>query len=117
MTLKTAEFISDAVPTVEDALAGAHEIIAEGVGDTAEFRSWITAITRLRKDCIKARSKMLKKDEKGVYEMYYDFQHPINKMVSHRILATNRGTRRHLEGRPWQMKKNHGLPTSQIDHE
>ena len=31
------------------------------------------------------------KDEKGVYEMYYDFQHPINKMVSHRILATNRG--------------------------
>ena len=38
---KAAEFISDAVPTVEDALAGAHEIIAEGVGDTAEFRSWI----------------------------------------------------------------------------
>ena len=36
---KAAEFISDAVPTVEDALAGAHEIIAEGVGDTAEFRS------------------------------------------------------------------------------
>ncbi len=87
---KAAEFISDAVPTVEDALAGAHEIIAEGVGDTAEFRSWIRSYYT-NKGLYQSTVKNAEKDEKGVYEMYYDFQHPINKMVSHRILATNRG--------------------------
>src|SRR5699024_7593478 len=35
--------------------------------------------------------KKAEKDEKGVYELYYDFSEPINKMVSHRVLATNRG--------------------------
>ena len=87
---KAAEFISDAVPTVEDALAGAHEIIAESVGDTAEFRSWIRSYYT-NKGLYQSTVKNAEKDEKGVYEMYYDFQHPINKMVSHRILATNRG--------------------------
>ncbi len=44
-------------------LAGARDH-CEGVGDTAEFRSWIRSITQT-KDCIKARSKMLEKDEKA----------------------------------------------------
>ena len=36
------------------------------------------------------------KDEKGVYEMYYDFAEPINKMVSHRVLASNRGEKEEI---------------------
>lgn len=78
------------VKTAEDALLGAHEIIAERVSDEPKFRTWIRDFTFNFGQYV-STVKDKEKDEKGVYEMYYDFSEPVNKMVSHRVLATNRG--------------------------
>ncbi|HRM24470.1 MAG TPA: Tex family protein, partial [Enterococcus aquimarinus] len=58
--------------------------------DSAEFRTWIREYTTKKGQYV-SQVKDAEKDEKKVYEMYYDFSEPIPKMVSHRILATNRG--------------------------
>ncbi len=78
------------VSSAEEALHGAHEIIAEQVSDNAKFRTWIRSYT-YNKGMYVSIVKDEQADEKGVYEMYYDFAEPVHKMVSHRILATNRG--------------------------
>ncbi|MBJ1622995.1 RNA-binding transcriptional accessory protein [Enterococcus faecium] len=78
------------VSSAEEALHGAHEIIAEQVSDNAKFRTWIRSYT-YNKGMYVSNVKDEQVDEKGVYEMYYDFAEPVHKMVSHRILATNRG--------------------------
>ena len=83
---KAAEGTNEAIPDPESALQGAHEIIAETIGDEPIYRSWIRSYFA-NKEVTRVHFAMLKKDEKGVYEMYYDFQHPINKMVSHRIFG------------------------------
>ncbi|WP_265457706.1 Tex family protein [Enterococcus sp. HY326] len=76
--------------STEEVLAGAHEILAEQIGDNAKFRTWIRSYT-FSKGAYVSQVKAAEKDEKEVYHMYYDFSEPIHKMVSHRILATNRG--------------------------
>ncbi|HFU5976587.1 TPA: Tex family protein [Enterococcus faecium] len=78
------------VSSAEEALHGAHEIIAEQVSDNAKFRTWIRSYT-YNKGMYVSNVKDEQADEKGVYEMYYDFAELVHKMVSHRILATNRG--------------------------
>lgn len=78
------------VSSAEEALHGAHEIIAEQVSDNAKFRTWNRSYT-YNKGMYVSNVKDEQADEKGVYEMYYDFAEPVHKMVSHRILATNRG--------------------------
>lgn len=78
------------VDSVEAALQGAHEIIAERVSDEPKFRSWIRDFTFKHGQYV-STVKDEEKDEKSVYEMYYDFSEPVSKMVSHRVLATNRG--------------------------
>lgn len=78
------------VSSAEEALHGTHEIIAEQVSDNAKFRTWIRSYT-YNKGMYVSNVKDEQADEKGVYEMYYDFAEPVHKMVSHRILATNRG--------------------------
>lgn len=78
------------VSSAEEALQGAHEIIAEQVSDNAKFRTWIRSY-KYNKGMYVSQVKDEQADEKGVYEMYYDFAEPVHKMVSHRILATNRG--------------------------
>ena len=78
------------ISSAEEALQGAHEIIAEQVSDNAKFRTWIRSYT-YNKGMYVSQVKDEQADEKGVYEMYYDFAEPVHKMVSHRILATNRG--------------------------
>ncbi|PFP17562.1 RNA-binding transcriptional accessory protein [Bacillus sp. AFS073361] len=89
---KAKQFLSEEkeVSTVEDAISGAKDIIAERVSDDAESRKWI------RKETFKSGSvvsvvKDAEKDEKNVYEMYYEYEEPINKIVPHRTLALNRG--------------------------
>ncbi len=81
------------VSSAEEALQGAHEIIAEQVSDNAKFRTWIRSYT-YNKGMYVSQVKDEQADEKGVYEMYYDFAEPVHKMVSHRILATNRGEKK-----------------------
>ncbi|WP_207940816.1 RNA-binding protein S1 [Enterococcus sp. DIV2402] len=87
---KAQSFVNEAIETSEEALQGAHEILAEQFGDSATFRTWIRSYL-FNKGSYVSKVKDADKDEKGVYEMYYDFSEPINKIVSHRILATNRG--------------------------
>ena len=75
------------VKTVEDAIQGAKDIIAEMISDVAEFRKDIRKII-YDKGVIATKAS---KDEKSVYEMYYDYTEAVKKIPSHRILAINRG--------------------------
>ena len=75
------------VLSVEDALKGANDIIAEIISDDAQIRKYI------RENALKYGVIVTKnaKDEKSVYDMYYDFSERVNNMASHRVLAINRG--------------------------
>ena len=76
------------VTTVEEALAGAKDIIAENISDEADYRTWIRNMT-LKEGMITSEAKDEKQE--SVYETYYHFSQPLNKMVGHRTLALNRG--------------------------
>jgi len=75
------------VLTVQDAINGALDIIAEIISDNAEFRKEIRELT-FRNGTIVTRGI---KEEKSEYQMYYDFSEPVKKIAPHRILAINRG--------------------------
>ena len=75
------------VETIEDAINGAKDIIAENISDNADFRKEIKRIC-YRDGLIVTKAS---KDEKSSYEMYYDFSEKVNRIPSHRILAINRG--------------------------
>ena len=75
------------VNSVEEAINGALDIIAENISDNPEYRKKIKRIC-YREGIINTKSA---KDEKSNYEMYYDFQEKVNRIPSHRILAINRG--------------------------
>ena len=74
--------------TVEDAIKGAMDIIAEQISDNAEYRKQIKRIC-YREGIIV--TKAVNSEEKSSYEMYYDFSEKVNRIPSHRILAINRG--------------------------
>ena len=76
------------VRTPQEALQGAQDIIAEGISDNADYRSYIREIT-VQEGVVTSSAK----DEKAqsVYEMYYHFEEPVRKMAGHRVLALNRG--------------------------
>ncbi len=87
-----AQFLNDDVPTPEDALAGARDIIAESVTEDADIRANARAQTRsAARLIIKLGDKA--KDERGIYEMYYDYQEMLSRIPPHRLLAINRGER------------------------
>lgn len=75
--------------SVEDALAGAHEIICEYLSDQANYRKWIRQWIH-RYAFLESKLKNPEKDTKKVYEMYYEYSEPISKIVPHRVLALNR---------------------------
>lgn len=76
------------VNTIEDAINGAKDIIAEIISDNAEYRENIRNMN-IKSGTIK--SEAVDKEEKTVYEMYYDFNESVNKIANHRVLALNRG--------------------------
>ncbi len=78
------------VPTVDDALAGVNDIIAEWISDEPTFRTYIREET-FKRGTVHADAKNAEQDEKRVYEMYYDYDETVRSIVSHRILALNRG--------------------------
>ena len=86
------EFITEEVPTVEDAIEGAMLIIAQNISEKAEYRERIREIY-LKYSIIesKASKKAAELDEKKVYNDYYEYAEKVEKMPSHRILALNRG--------------------------
>ncbi len=75
------------VPTVQDALQGAMDIIAEDVSDNAEYRKKLRSLT-FDYGSLTTRAA---KEEDSVYAMYYEFSEAIKKLPGHRILAINRG--------------------------
>ncbi|MEE3679423.1 Tex family protein [Bacillus safensis] len=89
---KAAAFMNEEkeVTNVEEALEGAQHIIAEQLADDPDMRKWIRSET-YQKGSLVTSGKDVESDEKNVYEMYYDYQEPIKKIVPHRVLAVNRG--------------------------
>ncbi|MGY5386074.1 Tex family protein [Bacillus spizizenii] len=77
--------------TREEAIEGAKHIIAEQISDEPSFRKWIRQETFKRGSIKSAAGKSADTDEKNVYEMYYEYEEPIAKVVPHRVLAMNRG--------------------------
>lgn len=84
-----AAYISEEkeVASVEEALAGAMDIIAEAVSDNAEHRKKIRELM-FRTGVVKSSAT---KEEDSVYRMYYDFSEPCSKLAPHRTLAIDRG--------------------------
>ena len=76
------------VRTVEEAIAGAQDIIAESISDEADYRSWIRNTTARKGKVISAAKDP---EAESVYEMYYEFEEPVSRLAGHRILALNRG--------------------------
>nr|WP_026682896.1 Tex family protein [Priestia megaterium] len=76
--------------TIEEVLAGVNDIIAEWISEEPAYREFMRQVTYNR-GSIESEQKNAEKDEKHVYEMYYDFHEPVRSLVSHRILALNRG--------------------------
>ncbi len=76
------------VHTVEEAVTGARDIIAEQISEEADYRIYIRNLTK-KKGVLQSSAK--DKEAQSVYEMYYDFQEPVEKMAGHRIMALNRG--------------------------
>lgn len=82
------EYLSDNVKTIEDAIQGAEDIIAEDISDNADFRKAIKK-SYYRDGVI--QTSAVDKEAKSPYEIYYDFTETIKTLPSHRILAINRG--------------------------
>ena len=83
-------FVSEekGVADVKEAIAGALDIIAENISDDAQYRTYIRKLS-MKEGLISSQAK--DKSAESVYEMYYDFEEPVSKIVGHRILALNRG--------------------------
>lgn len=85
----TKKFITENVETVEKAVEGAKFIIAEWISDNASYRKWIRSFV-FRNGILSTKVKKDNKDEKKVYEMYYDYKEEVRNIKPHRILAINR---------------------------
>ncbi len=81
---------NDQVANAEDALAGARDILAERFADDAAIREKIRTYS-LKDGVLVTSVKNAEIDEKNVFEMYYEYEEPVNRIVPHRILAINRG--------------------------
>ena len=83
------------VTTVEDAISGAKDIVAESISDKADYRSEIRERT-FKKGMLVSTAK--KPEETSVYEKYYEYEERVEKMPGHRVLAINRGEKEKFLG-------------------
>lgn len=86
-------FLNDNVTTIENAIKGAEDIIAEDISDNAEFRKMLKKVYHYEG---LITSEAVDSNEKSPYEIYYNFSEKIKTMPSHRILAINRGEKEKL---------------------
>ncbi|RYL98461.1 RNA-binding transcriptional accessory protein [Sporolactobacillus sp. THM7-7] len=92
---RAASFLSEekGISTIEDAIQGAQDIVAERLADRADLRAFVREKT-FGLAVIQVRpGKNAARDEKKVYGMYYDYEESARRIVPHRILAINRGER------------------------
>ena len=89
MEKEAKKFISDEVLTVEEAIQGAKDIIAEQISDEPKYRKY-TKDMIYKTGVIQTSVKKKNPDEDGIYEMYYDYHEKVQYVAPHRILAMNR---------------------------
>ncbi len=85
-----SRFLNENIKSINDALEGAKYIIAEWISDNASYRKWIRSYY-FKNGMIASNLKKDAKDEKNVYEMYYEFKEAVKYIKPHRVLAINRG--------------------------
>ncbi len=85
-------YLSEEVPTVEEAYAGARDIVAEQIAEDAEVRAEARRLVQ-RHATLGAELTDAGKDPRGVYRLYYDFAAPLRSLRPHQVLALNRGER------------------------
>lgn len=83
------------VEMIEDALAGARDILAERFADDATIREKLRTLS-WREGKLVMVVKNAEKDEKQVFEMYYEYEEPVHRMAPHRTLAVNRGEKEEI---------------------
>ena len=86
---KAQQFINEEVQSVEDAIKGAQDIIAEQISDNPKYRTKILKDMYHQGVLTTSKRKMLKM--KRYFEMYYAYSEPIKRIANHRVLAVNRG--------------------------
>ena len=86
---EAAAYITEEVPDIAAALAGARDIIAETISDDAEVRAELRRFFRAF-GVVRSRAAT---EEDTVYAQYYDFSEPVSKIAGHRVLALDRGER------------------------
>jgi uncharacterized protein len=84
-------FLNEQVETVNDAIAGACDIIAEIIADDPDLTAKIRTFVSSHGKIVSTKASTDEIDEKKVYELYYEFEEPISKIPNHRVLAINRG--------------------------
>lgn len=92
---KANDFITEEVTTAEDAINGAIDIIAEMISDEPKYRAFILGYVEKNGEIATSKKKKAE-DDKGIFEMYYEYSERINKIVPHRILAINRGEKENV---------------------
>ncbi|WP_439819113.1 Tex family protein [Weissella paramesenteroides] len=81
-----------AIKNIADVFSGVHEIFAEVIGENAGLRDWVRQFTLNNGHFVaKLKRGADKKDQQGVFELYYDFDSLVKKIQNHQILAINRG--------------------------
>lgn len=83
------KYLSEEVLTIEDAIQGAKDIIAEQISDEPRYRKY-TKDMIYKTGILKTAVKKKNPDEEQVYQMYYDYHEKVQYIASHRILAINR---------------------------
>ncbi len=90
-----ADYINEekGVNTVEDALAGANDIIAEDLSDDPAIRKSLRALIARKGTLV---TKAVDPEQESVYSLYYDFSAPVSRLLDHQILAINRGEKEEM---------------------
>jgi uncharacterized protein len=87
---QASPFLSEEVPTIDDALGGARDIVAEIVAEDADVRGTLRRLV-LERGMISVSLADETSDPENKYPLYHDFQEPLRQVPPHRLLAVNRG--------------------------
>ena len=88
---EAAKYVGDKVPDVEAALAGARDIIAERLSESAKVREAMRSVFRTRRVVSKVTKAGKENLESQKFENYFDYAEPLSRIAAHRLLAILRG--------------------------
>lgn len=88
---EASRFINDYVPDVEAALAGARDIIAERLSESAKVRETLRGIFRTRRVASKVTKAGRESEDAQKFQSYFDYSEPLSRIAAHRLLAILRG--------------------------